>query len=272
MSLLCRFVCQYTLTQVVNNAFLCKSRICSALTIFLGGEGAIVRSIIDKKAQASAIVPFECTILYSANQTRCCLGTWHSAIQFPIAHCGWAWPKAWSCLMYQWHIGTDRYRYCSWSIVNSGVTIRKPRWYQDMTSSHMSCKYGFPPWLGSFLSSTMEPRGLRSWGCSCSILTWQGTAVGKDGSRCMRHETGNRQRQRAAGNNVDGGRQQQQTMMAGEEDGACGQWEGSRVTLGCNGGWRQQLMVADKTKGWWILMTAAEGGIFCSSSSGLETS
>ena len=80
MSLLCRFICQYALSQVVEDAFLRKSRRCSALTMLEGLNGAIVGSIFNKNARASAIVPSGCTIRNSANRTRCCPSTWRSAM------------------------------------------------------------------------------------------------------------------------------------------------------------------------------------------------
>jgi hypothetical protein len=59
MSLLCRFVCQYALSQAVDNAFLRKSRVCSVLKILEEVKGAIVASIFNKKAQASAFSPLD---------------------------------------------------------------------------------------------------------------------------------------------------------------------------------------------------------------------
>ncbi len=50
--------------------------------------------------------------------------------------------------------------------------------------------------------------------------------VGGDGGRHVRHKKGDRQRQRAAGSNVDGGRQQRRTMTVGEDNGVGGQWGG----------------------------------------------
>ena len=57
MSLLCRFICQYALSQVVDDAFLRKSRRCSALTMLEGENGAIVRSILARMHELLQLYP-----------------------------------------------------------------------------------------------------------------------------------------------------------------------------------------------------------------------
>jgi hypothetical protein len=101
-----------TFSHIVDDTFFCKSRRCSALTMLWGENGAIVGSIFNKNVQASAIVPSGCPIWYSANQTRCRQSTWRSAMWFPVAYFGRAWPEALHCLIYRRHVHTEGYWYC----------------------------------------------------------------------------------------------------------------------------------------------------------------
>ena len=59
MSLLCRFICQYALSQVVDDAFLRKSRRCSALTMLEGKNGAIVRSVLTRMHELLQLYPLD---------------------------------------------------------------------------------------------------------------------------------------------------------------------------------------------------------------------
>ncbi len=65
--LLCRLMGQNALSQVVDDLFILRLRMCSALTMAYGEKGALVGSMLNRKAFTWSIVAWGCVIRIRAS-------------------------------------------------------------------------------------------------------------------------------------------------------------------------------------------------------------